>query len=349
MQLSKIIPVAACLFLAACAGNRTTATQPADDYVEIDNPGFTMSPNAPSKIWVPRSSVEKGIPRGGELVKKGAEKVMESFQKAPEKPQTPPAAQQQVAGVAAPLPAPPVQTQAVSTVVTQPAGLAPMAVAPSSAVKSRIALLEIGRNGIVPSLGEDLRRVCAGVMIDPGQTAFLAQFATITTQAEKASFAKRLQMEYGANVAIYVTAPDGVATGKTVVAEVYDAMGGGLLRRFDTVIPPESGADQKGGISAALAGLTEKIRDLVALLPWYGRVTEVDGKRVYIAAGKEAGLTIGQVLQVYRSGKFVEGLGYAPGEKIGTLVVGGFVGPNGSFGSTEAGQVVQAADVVSVE
>jgi hypothetical protein len=349
LQLSRIIPLAACLFLAACAGNRTATTSPPEDYVEIDNPGFTASPNQPAKIWVPRSYVEKGPLRGSELVKKGADKVVESFQKTPEQPQSVPLAQQPSATVPAPPAAVPASPpSAVATPQPTVVGARIPSQAPS-AVKNRIALLEIGQNNLAQPLYEDLRRASAGVMIEPAQAAFLAQFATITTQAEKASFARRLQQDYGANVAVYVSAPEGVSSGKKVIAEVYDAMAGGLLRRFDAVIAPSSTADQTAGIAAALAGVAEKIRDLVALLPWYGRITEVDGNRAYIAAGKEAGLTIGQVLQVYRGGKFVEGLGYAPGEKIGTLVVGGFVGPNGSFGTVGAGQRVQAADVVSVE
>jgi hypothetical protein len=58
------------VFLAGCAGANGSASRPGD-YVEIANPGFTMSPNAPETIWVPRSYVEQGVPRGNELAKKG--------------------------------------------------------------------------------------------------------------------------------------------------------------------------------------------------------------------------------------------------------------------------------------
>ena len=58
------------VFLAGCAGANEAASRPGD-YVEIANPGFTMSPGAPETIWVPRSYVDKGVPRGSELVKKG--------------------------------------------------------------------------------------------------------------------------------------------------------------------------------------------------------------------------------------------------------------------------------------
>ena len=172
------------------------------------------------------------------------------------------------------------------------------------------------------------------------------------TRRQKAAFATRLQQDYGANALILLSAPEGVASGKTINAEVYDTMGGGLLRRFDAVISSNDGAepaDRNSGAAPALAAFTEKIRELVAVLPWYGRITAVEGNRAYIAAGKEAGLTIGQLLHIYHNGKFMKGLGYAPGELIGTLALQGFVGPNGSFGTIQEGHEVQATDVVSIE
>jgi hypothetical protein len=191
-----------------------------------------------------------------------------------------------------------------------------------------------------------------GGLLDPTQTALLAQYATITNEAEKAAFATRLQQDYGANTLIYLSAPDGVASGKTIFAEFYDTMGGGLVRKFDAVLPMSLGSeesDRKAAIAAIMTTFTEKIKELAALLPWYGRITAVEGRRAYIAAGKEAGISVGQILKIYHNGKFVQGLGYAPGERVGTMVVEGFVGPNGSFGTIQEGQGAQAADVVAVE
>lgn len=65
------------LFLGLVAGCATTKDQ--NDYVEIPNPAFTMSPNASETIWVPRSSVDSGVPRGGELAKRGYEAVKEGL------------------------------------------------------------------------------------------------------------------------------------------------------------------------------------------------------------------------------------------------------------------------------
>lgn len=350
MRLLKAIAIPSlCLTLAACAANKTTHP---NDYVEIDNPYITMSPNAPATIWVPRSYVESGVPRGGELVKKGVEKISENFQP-PQQAQAGAPAPQPPAAAAVPQPAAlPQQPKAVAAAPLPPVAKAPAAAEAPPAVKNCIALLEMGQNGLAQPLYDNLRRAAAGVLVDPAQAAFLSQFATITTPAEKGAFARRLQQDYHANVAVYLAAPDGVAPGKMVSAEIYDALGGGLLRRFDAVIPSYAASDKAArdsAVAAVLAGFATQIKELVVLLPWYGRITEVDGNRAYVAAGREAGLAVGQVLKIYRSGKYVEGLGYAPGEKIGTLVVGGFVGPNGSFGSISTGHGVQAADVVSVE
>ncbi len=368
MRLLKTFVLSACLVLAACAGNRQT-TGSTDDYVEIDNPGLTMTPDAPAKIWVPRRYVESGVPRGSEIIKKGTEKVVQSFRGTSSQAQTAGSQEQPVIAAASPSPAVaadqqpasavvsplaiPVNRQAVAASQPQPfAGIVTSPAPASSAVKNRLAIMELGQNGLAQPLFEHLRRAAIGGLLDPTQTAFLAQNAPLTNEAEKAAFATRLQQDYGANAIIYLSAPEGVASGKTIYAEVYDTMGGGLLRRFDAVISPNDGAEpaeRNSAVAPALAAFTEKIRELVAVLPWYGRITAVEGNRAYIAAGKEAGLTIGQILHIYHNGRFMKGLGYAPGELIGTLAVQGFVGPNGSFGQITQGQGVQAADLVSAE
>ena len=70
MRFFKVFAVVFCTLLTACAGNRAV-NNAAEKFVEIDNPAYTMTPNAPQTIWVPRSYVESGVPRGSELVKKG--------------------------------------------------------------------------------------------------------------------------------------------------------------------------------------------------------------------------------------------------------------------------------------
>lgn len=68
------------VFLAACAVNRQ-ADVVSGDYVEISNPDYTRSPNAPATIWVPKRYVEDGPPRGGELLKKAAGEVADGLRR----------------------------------------------------------------------------------------------------------------------------------------------------------------------------------------------------------------------------------------------------------------------------
>ncbi|WP_243374802.1 hypothetical protein [Geotalea sp. SG265] len=70
---STIIAVAMLAAVGCAATNPGSAGR--QGYVEIANPAYTMSPNAPETIWVPRSYVDNGVPRGGELVKKGYEAI----------------------------------------------------------------------------------------------------------------------------------------------------------------------------------------------------------------------------------------------------------------------------------
>lgn len=326
--------VCSLVMLAACAANKAGNAAPGD-YVEVPNPVLTMDPGASPTIWVPRRYVESGAPRGGELVKKGYEKVMGS-------PQTAAAGAPQVAPQA---PAPVMVGQQTVNPAPQPV-LAPIP------LKSRIAVLESGENGLLLPLMDRMRSCAAGVLLDPGQPAFLAKYSTVTNQAERAAFAVRLQQEYGATVAVFVAAPDQVAPGKTVQGEIYDGMGSGLVRTVTAVIPsyaPADGAAREAAQGKALAELTERVREVVALLPWYGKVVAVEGDRVYINAGREAGLRVGQILRIERPGKVVAGLGFAPGERVATLEVGGFVGTNGAYGVIKEGKGVQANDIIAVE
>lgn len=62
-----------CLSLAGCAGPQQPVNT--NDFVEIDNPFYDAVTNDNPKIWVPRKSLESGVPRGKELLKKGYEAV----------------------------------------------------------------------------------------------------------------------------------------------------------------------------------------------------------------------------------------------------------------------------------
>lgn len=323
MRAHNFLLILSLIFIAGCAGNKG-ATAPTTEYVEIDNPAFTMSPNASPTIWVPRSYVESGVPRGSELVKKGIEAAKGTLggSQAQQVKQSPTAAAQ------APAPA------------------------PGISVKNRIAVLELGNNGLLTPCSEAMKKASVGILLDSSQTAFLARYAPITTPAERGTFSLRLQEDYGANVVVFVSAPEGVASGKMLKAEIYDGMGGELVRTLDSQLPQYPANDpaaKEGAVSSALLKLSGQMKEVVALLPWYGKVVAVDGERVYVNAGKEADLRAGQMLKVYRGGKVMKGLGFAPGNKVGTIEVSGFVGANGAYGVIREGSGVRVSDIVAVE
>ena len=343
MRLGKALVLSGCLFLAACAGQKTAATGSSpDDYVEIDNPAFTMSADQPSKIWVPGVMWRAAPPAAAKSSKKGMEKVFPSKSVQQPSPQAPTIPQ---------APSSALSKTAANLTYQQPTGGGSTPMSPV-ALKHRMVIIEIGQNGLTQPLQEQLRRAGVAIMADPAQAAFLAQSATLAGPDGKSGFAVRLQQEYNVNEVIFVSAADGPAPGKTVAAEVYDTMGGGLLRGYDAVIPTYKTTDQAArdaAVAEALAGIAARVKELTPLLPWYSRISSVNGNRAFISAGKEAGLRIGQTLKVYRSGKFLKGVGYAPGSKIGMLEVDGFVGPNGAFCAIKDGQGIEAADVVSAE
>ena len=97
MRFYRLVTLFLFFLLTACAENSVVVDRKGDsEYVEVTNPAYTMSPNAPATIWVPRSSVEKGIPRGGEVLKKGYESVVNEIKGTPQ--QGPPENKQSTPG-----------------------------------------------------------------------------------------------------------------------------------------------------------------------------------------------------------------------------------------------------------
>lgn len=315
VKLTQILAPALFLLLTACAVH---TAGPNEEYVEIPNPMMTATPNAPATIWVPRSYVDSGVPRGGELVKQGVAKMRGPSAAADKAPQASPAA-------ASPL-----------------APLYP---------QRRLALLETGNGGLLPLLWEQMKAAGAGIVIDPAAAASLAATADLTTPAGRSALVLRLQHKYGTGVAIFISAPDGIAAGKRLVGTVYEGMGGGEVNTVSAVIPPSAADDaaRNAALCKALAEIAGQVKGTVALLPWYGKVVAVEGKRVYIDAGSEAGLAIGQVLVLHGQGKVVAGLGYAPGDTLGKLEITGLVGTNGAYGESKGNREVRAEDLVTLE
>jgi len=85
-------------------------------------------------------------------------------------------------------------------------------------------------------------------------------------------------------------------------------------------------------VTVALDGVIEGIVRGLSGLEWSTTVASVDGKRIYLNAGKASGLKEGDILAVFNPGKPVVHpvtkvpLGIAPGSLKGTVKVAGFFG-----------------------
>ena len=322
--------------LVGCAGNHNAISSP-DEYVEIDNPAFTLSPGAPATIWVPRSYVESSVPRGGELVKQGYEALRGNSSESS-------AAQQAVQQ-------PTTQQTAVSVPPMTPVPTTVKA-APAPRVRNRIFTVELGQNGILEQFNEEIVKAPAEVMIDPVKAAFVARYSAVATPAERAVLAVKLREDFGANLALFLSAPEGIASGSSVTVEIFECNGGTLVKSLTAGISPFAPTDKAArlaALSATLRKLAGEVKDVASLVPWYGKVVTVEGERVYINAGKESGIMIGRVLNVYRGGKVLASLGFAPGQRMGLLEITGYVGTDGAFGIVKQGAKAQTADLVGVE
>ena len=323
------------MLLAACAGGKSGSPAPSGEYVEITNPMQTMSPDAPATIWVP-ANAEKGVPRGSVLVKEGVQMAKEGFTGV-----TSVASSSPVAAVAVTAPVVPI-TGVVTSPVAASASFAPAV--PSGTVKKLIAVIEVGDNHLVTTFSDQVRTVGVGVPVDLGEAGRTA--ATVAKESDRLAFAGQLWKDNTAAVLIRLSAPGGVGSGTPLVADIYDGIQGTGPRRVSVRIP--GGADGKGAsLAAACDELARRVNDVVTLTPWYGRIFEVDGVRIYLNAGRESGLQLGQKLKVYRGGKVVAGIGFDPGSEVATLVIAGFLGTNGSYGVVKDGQSVTVSDTVS--
>jgi hypothetical protein len=340
---SKLAAVSSLLLLAACAGGKSGSSAPSGEYVEITNPMQTMAPGAPTTIWVP-SSAEKGIPRGAVLVQEGVQMAKEGLAGKDGKLSVVPAAPSVSTGAMAPMaPAAGVVDVATPSPVTATPGV--RSTVTSAPVKKLIAVLDQGNSALVAPFCDQVRGLGVGVPVELGGAEGVA--AVAAKESERSVFAGQLWKDNTAAVLVVISAPDGIGAGKSLVADIYDGVEKSKLRRVTTQIPTTAGAG-KSLLAIPLADLALRVGDVVNLAPWYGRVFAVEGERVYLNAGRESGLQLGQKLKVYRGGKIIAGIGFDPGKEVTSLTIGGFVGTNGSYGVVKDGQSVTISDTVSL-
>ncbi|MDY6822635.1 MAG: CsgG/HfaB family protein [Thermodesulfobacteriota bacterium] len=126
------------------------------------------------------------------------------------------------------------------------------------------------------------------------------------------------------------------------------ALGLGSKSSYDTDL-------RDGALRDALTKAMVNMLDQLEETEWRGRIAQVKGQRVYINAGKEVGLKVGDVLVVQELGeKIVDPqtrvvIGRAPGNIKGELMITGFFGKNGSVATVRSGGGFQTNDLVKLK
>jgi len=107
-------------------------------------------------------------------------------------------------------------------------------------------------------------------------------------------------------------------------------------------------------LRAGIVQLLDNIIQQMAETEWSGRVAQVDGNTLYINAGRETGIEIGDVLDVFHPGKEIidpsTGLSMGFTENlIGQATVTGFFGEDGSTAVPNSGIGFQSNDIVRLK
>lgn len=125
-------------------------------------------------------------------------------------------------------------------------------------------------------------------------------------------------------------------------------LGFGSKSSYDTSL-------KDGALRDALGKAMNKISEQLTGDLWSGRIAQIKGNFVYINAGKQTGLNIGDTLVVQELGEEIidpqtgVSLGRAPGVTRGKLKISSFFGKNGSVASIVSGANFKNNDLVKLQ
>ncbi len=254
MRVNNYFILPLVLSLTACAGTKANDDRSSSEYVEISNPAFTMSRDAPATIWVPKSAVDNGPPRGSEVIKKAYDSVTNN----------------QADGT----------VQQSSTPVPAFPAVAVAAKPFTSGMRSRAAVLETGHSQLSIPLKEKLRVLPGSPVISIAPEAAADK---LLSRDERAAYAAKAWQDLGVNVSLFVSAPDGLGSGKFLSVEIYDGMGAGLISKADSIIPAYDAKDSvamNSAVAASMATLADRSREAIAQLPWYAKIVAIEAGKI---------------------------------------------------------------------
>jgi len=107
-------------------------------------------------------------------------------------------------------------------------------------------------------------------------------------------------------------------------------------------------------VQLAIKKMTPKVVELGQKLEWMGRVAKILGTKIYINAGRQSGIQVGDVLKVTTEGQEIYDpetgslIGFADGEVKGTVEIIDFFGPDGAVAILHSGGAVTEGDFVEL-
>lgn len=108
------------------------------------------------------------------------------------------------------------------------------------------------------------------------------------------------------------------------------------------------------GVRVAARKAVPNMLEISRKLDWVGRVAKIVGTRIYVNAGRESGLQIGDVLKVLTEGQEIYDpetgalIGISKGEIKGTIEVIDYFGPDGTIAILHSGGSVLDGDFVQL-
>ena len=108
------------------------------------------------------------------------------------------------------------------------------------------------------------------------------------------------------------------------------------------------------GIKVAIRKSIPKIIKISSALSWTGKIARITGSKIYINAGRQSGINIGDILQVMTEGDDIFDpdtgalIGKAKGQVKGTLEIIEYFSANGSIAVLHSGGAVVEGDIVQL-
>lgn len=107
-------------------------------------------------------------------------------------------------------------------------------------------------------------------------------------------------------------------------------------------------------VQVAMKKFMPKIVELGNKLEWIGRIAKIIGTKIYINAGRQSGIQVGDVLKVTTEGQEIYDpetgslIGYSEGDVKGTVEIIDYFGPDGSIAILHSGGSVTEGDFVEL-